>query len=207
VLSSDPSATIASDVELVPANCFAPLDLEEIYGRQAHIEVDLGCGDGSFLAALAGAYPDRDFLGIERLLGRVRSACGKIERNGLKNARVLQFEISYALERLLPENSVTSFHLLFPDPWPKRRHSPRRLVSEKFLALLHRALAANGTVRIATDDTDYFRQIARLVSQLSLFAVISDAVLATAMSKFEKQFTLDGVKIHRLALRKISPVT
>jgi tRNA (guanine-N7-)-methyltransferase len=194
-------------VELVPVNCFAPLDFEEIYDRQAPVEIDLGCGEGSFLAALASEKPDRNFLGIERLVGRVRSACRKIARSGLKNARVLQFEISYAVERLLPARSVASFHLMFPDPWPKRRHAPRRLVSEKFLALLHRALAANGTVRIATDDAEYYRQVTRLVSESSLFAVVSEAVPATAMSKFEKQFTLDGVKIHRLALRKISPVT
>ena len=207
MLSSDPSATIASEVELVPANCFAPLDFEEIYGRKAPVEVDLGCGDGSFLAALAAENPAKDFLGIERLLGRVRSTCQKIERSGLKNARVLRFEISYAVERLLPENSVASFHLMFPDPWPKRRHAPRRLVTENFLASLHRALAANGTVQIATDEAEYYRQITRLISQSSLFAVIPDAVPANAMSKFEKRFTLDRVKIHRLTLRKVSPVT
>jgi tRNA (guanine-N7-)-methyltransferase len=194
-------------VELVPVNCFAPFDFAEIYGRHAPVEIDLGCGDGSFLAAIASENPDRDFLGIERLVGRVRSASGKIARSGLKNARVVQFEISYALERLLPENSVASFHLMFPDPWPKRRHAPRRLMSEKFPALLHRALATNGIVRIATDDSEYYRQIMRLFSASSLFAVVSDAVPATAMSKFEKQFTLAGVKIHRLALRKVSPVT
>lgn len=207
MLSSDRSATIASEVELVPVNCFAPLDFEKIYGRQVSVEIDLGCGDGSFLAALAGENPDRDFLGIERLVGRVRSACGKIAGSGLKNARVLQFEISYALERLLPENSVASFHLMFPDPWPKRRHASRRVVSKKFLALLHRALAANGTVRLATDDTEYYRQIMRLVSDSPLFVIVSDAVPAIAMSTFEKQFCLDGVKIHRLALRKVSPLT
>jgi len=206
-LSSDPSATIASQVELVPVNSFAPLDFEKIYGRQAPVEIDLGCGDGSFLADLASESPDRDFLGIERLLGRVRSACRKIERSGLENARILRFEIPYAVERLLPEKSIASFHLMFPDPWPKRRHAPRRLVTESFLASLYRALAENGTVRIATDETEYYRQITRFVSQSSLFAVISDAVPANAMSKFEKRFTLEGAKIHRLALRKVSPVT
>jgi tRNA (guanine-N7-)-methyltransferase len=207
MLSSRPSTTIATVVELVPVNCFAPLDFEKIYGRRAPIEVDLGCGDGSFLATLAGENPAKDFLGIERLLGRVRSACRRIERHGLKNARVLRSEISYAVEQLLPENSVASFHLMFPDPWPKRRHAPRRLFTENFLAALHRALAANGTVRIATDEVEYYRQITRLASQSSLFAVISDAVPANAMSKFEKRFTQDGVKIHRLSLRKVSPVT
>jgi tRNA (guanine-N7-)-methyltransferase len=207
VLSSDPSITLAGETELVPANCFAPLDFGEIYRRRAPVEVDLGCGDGSFLAAIAAENPGKDFLGIERLLGRVRATCRKIERGSLTNARVLRFEIFYAVERLLPENSVTGFHLMFPDPWPKRRHAPRRLVNEDFLASLHRALLPNGTVRIATDETEYFRQITRLVSESSLFAVLSDALPTSAMSKFEKQFTQEGVEIHRLVLRKVSPVT
>jgi tRNA (guanine-N7-)-methyltransferase len=171
------------------------------------VEVDLGCGDGSFLAAIAAENPGRNFLGIERLLGRVRATCRKIERGGLTNARVLRFEISYAVEQLLPENSVSAFHLMFPDPWPKRRHAPRRLVNENFLASLHRALVPNGTVRIATDETEYFRQITRLVSESSIFVIIADAVPASATSKFEKQFIQEGVKIHRLGLRKVSPVT
>jgi tRNA (guanine-N7-)-methyltransferase len=207
VLSSDSSTTLAGKAELVPANCFAPLAFEEIYRRRAPVEVDLGCGDGSFLAAIAAENPGRNFLGIERLLGRVRATCRKIERGGLTNARVLRFEISYAVEQLLPENSVTAFHLMFPDPWPKRRHAPRRLVSENFLASLHRVLVPNGTVRIATDETEYFRQITRLVSESSIFVIIADAVPASATSKFEKQFIQKGVKIHRLGLRKVSPVT
>jgi len=207
VLSSNPTTILAAETELVPANCFAPLDFEEIYRRRAPVEVDLGCGDGSFLVAIAAENPGKDFLGIERLLGRVRATCRRIERGRLTNARVLRFEISYAVEWLLPVNSVTTFHLMFPDPWPKRRHAPRRLVNENFLASLHRALVPNGTVRIATDQTEYFRQITRLVSQSPLFAIISDAGPTAAMSKFEKQFAEEGVKIQRLALRKVSPVT
>jgi tRNA (guanine-N7-)-methyltransferase len=207
VSSSDPLTTLAVEAELVPANCFAPLDFEEIYRRRAPVEVDLGCGDGSFLAAIAAENPGADFLGIERLLGRVRATCRKIERGGLTNARVLRFEISYVVERLLPENSVTAFHFMFPDPWPKRRHAPRRLMSENFLASLHRALTANGTVRIATDETAYFRQITRLVSDSLLFTTSSDAAPTGAMSKFERQFSQEGAKIHRLVLRKVSPVT
>lgn len=194
-------------MELVPGNCFAPLDFEEVYGRRAPFEVDLGCGDGSFLAAIAGENPGSDFLGIERLLGRVRTACRKIERNGLTNARVLQFEISPAVERLLPRNSVTAFHLMFPDPWPKRRHAPRRLVTENFLASLHRTLIPNGTVRIATDELEYFRQITNLVSVSSLFAAVPDTLPTRALSKFEKHFASAGVEIHRLALQKLSPPT
>jgi tRNA (guanine-N7-)-methyltransferase len=207
VLSSDPLLTLAGVAEFVPVNCFAPLDFEEIFRRRAPVEVDLGCGDGSFLAAIAAGNPSKDFLGIERLLGRVRATCRRIEDAGLTNARVLRFEISYAVEQLLPENSVTVFHLMFPDPWPKRRHATRRLVNENFLVSLHRVLVPNGTVRLATDETQYFRQIARLVSKSPLFATVAEAVPANAMSKFEKQFIQEGAEIHRLVLRKVSPVT
>jgi tRNA (guanine-N7-)-methyltransferase len=206
-LSSDLTTNPAAPAELVPANYFAPLDLRAVYGRVAPLEVDLGCGDGSFLVAIAERNPGRDFLGIERLAGRVRSACRRIERARLRNARVLRLEISYVVERLLPANSVTAFHLMFPDPWPKRRHASRRLVTENFLASMHRALKAEGTVRVSTDYSAYFRQVTQLVSQSSLFAVHSGDIPKSAASKFEKRFTHEGVPIHRLELRKVSPVT
>ena len=206
-MSSDLSTTIATPAELVPANCFEPLDLRAVYGRIAPLEVDLGCGDGSFLAAIAEKNPHSDFLGIERLLGRVRTAGRKIERAGLTNARVLRLEISYVVERLLPADSVTTFHLMFPDPWPKRRHASRRLVTENFVASMHRALVPDGTVRISTDDSAYFRQITQLISRSPLFAVNRHAVPSSAASKFEKRFTHSGVAVYRLELRKVSPVT
>jgi tRNA (guanine-N7-)-methyltransferase len=193
--------------ELVPENCFEPLEFRAVYGRVAPLEVDLGCGDGSFLAAIAEKNPRHDFLGIERLLGRVRTTCRKLQRAGLGNARVLRFDISSALERLLPANSVTTFHVMFPDPWPKRRHASRRLVTENFLATMHRALSPDGTVRISTDDSAYFHEIAQLVAQSPLFVVTRGAVSISAVSKFEKRFIEDGVPIHRLELRKIWPVT
>ena len=198
---------LASDVELVPVNCFAPLDLQSIFGRTAPVEVDLGCGEGIFLAALAAENPGADFLGIERLLGRVRAACRKIERGGLTNARVLRFEISYAVEYLLPADSVTAFHLLFPDPWPKRRHASRRLVSENFLAALHRALRPLGIIRVATDDSEYFRQITRIASQFGGFALDLAPEGTAPTTKFEGRFRERGVAIHRLELRKVSRVT
>lgn len=206
-MSSDSTSTIASEIELVPANCFEPFDLPTIYGRVAPIEVDLGCGDGAFLTALATQNPDKNFLGIERLLGRVRSARRRIERTGLTNARVTRFEISYAVEHLLPPHSVDAFYLLFPDPWPKRRHAPRRIVSENFLTALHRVLVPNGTIRIATDETAYFSQITRLALASDRFVVVQNSTWLLPSSEFERRFLERGVPIQRLELRKVSPVT
>ena len=199
------SATITHSAEIIPANYFAPLDFEAIYGNRAPLEVDLGCGDGLFLAAAAAANPTANFLGIERMPGRVRSASRRIEKASLRNARILEIEIAYAVRHLLPAASVATFHLMFPDPWPKRRHSPRRIVTGDFFASLHRALAPGGTIRIATDQANYFREIDGLAAGSPGFVKISDLKLPCSPSTFEKRFLQDGLEIHRLVLRKVSP--
>jgi tRNA (guanine-N7-)-methyltransferase len=197
--------TPAAAVEYVPGNYFQPLDLDSVFRRPAPLEVDIGCGDGSFLTALAKQTPQRNFLGLERLLGRVRSACRKIAQQNLDNARVVRVESSYAVAHLLPANSVAAFYLLFPDPWPKRRHQRRRIVTPEFLDSVYRALVGDGFFTIATDDGDYFDQIRLLVSGDKFVASGADDFNAPATT-FEKNFRDRGLKIHRLVLRKISPV-
>jgi len=205
MLQSREFPALAPEVEIVPASYFAPLDLEAIYGRSAPIEVDLGCGDGSFLVEIATTNPARDFLGIERLLGRVRRAHRKITQRELTNARILRVETSYAVRKMLPADSVALFHLMFPDPWPKRRHWRRRVVTEDFFASIHRTLAPSGLLRIATDQIVYFREIERLAGQSTQFVISSDREPHRASTTFEKRFSES--EIYRLVLRKVSDVT
>ena len=179
------------------------LDLEKIFGRKAPLHVDLGCGDGSFLCALAQRLPDKNFLGIERLSGRVRSSARKAA--SLDNVRLLQMESSYAVRYLLPAESVETFYLLFPDPWPKRRHHRRRIVTPDFLNSVHAALEQNGVIYIATDHLDYFRKIKKTAESTPGFA-IDDADVDLPQSKFGLAFRQKGAPIHWLALRKVSPV-
>jgi tRNA (guanine-N7-)-methyltransferase len=191
-------------VELVLESYFARLDLHKIFGRAAPLHVDLGCGDGSFLFALAERNLEKNFLGIERLAGRV----GKARRQAAKtdNMRVLHLESSYAVRYLLPRCSVETFYLLFPDPWPKRRHHRRRIVTAEFLRSIHAALWENGLLRIATDQLDYFEQIVRLGRNDSQFAIVDVAEADLPPTKFERKFQGQGVPIYRLGLRKMSPV-
>ena len=189
-----------------------PLDLEKTFGRQASLHVDLGCGDGSFICALAQRMPEKNFLGIERLLGRIRSATRKAANIG--NLRLLRMESAYAVRYLLPAGSAEKFYLLFPDPWPKRRHWRHRIVTEDFLGAISQALVGNGTFRIATDDRDYFERIKETARASLHFAVVepADALLATSvgvdlpLTKFERTFRAQDVPIHWLELRKVSPV-
>ncbi len=196
---------IFSPAEVIPESVLVPLDFGKIFGRVAPLEVDLGCGDGTFLAALAAQDPERVFIGVERLAGRWRAATRKVGDSGLTNARILRMEILHALQHLFPRESVSVLHLLFPDPWPKRRHHARRIFSEEFLRAAARALVPNGELRVATDHADYFREMERIARSVpELFAreeIVSGAQPSTT---FEGRFREGGAAIHRLSLRKIS---
>ena len=103
-----------------------------------------------------------------------------------------------------PQIPIATFYLLFPDPWPKRRHHARRLVNRKFLESLLRALRDDGLFVLATDDLDYFNQIRKLTDEMSTF--VSETPNELPPTTFEKHFRERGLAIHRLALRKVSPV-
>jgi tRNA (guanine-N7-)-methyltransferase len=179
------------------------LDVEKIFGRKAPLQVDLGCGDGSFLCALAQRTPHKNFLGVERLLDRVRSSARKATI--LDNVRLLRMESFYAVRYLLPAESVERFYLLFPDPWPKRRHHRRRIVTPDFFSSIHAALQKNGSIYIATDDVDYFGKIKEIANSDPGFSS-SDANIDLPPSRFGLIFRRKGAPIQSLALRKVSPV-
>lgn len=179
------------------------LDLEIVFGRNAPLHVDLGCGEGSFLCAMAQRLPQKNFLGIERLAARVGSAACAAAH--LANVRLLQIESSYAVRYLLPAGSVETFYLLFPDPWPKRRHHRRRIVNPDFLNAIHAALRKEGVIYISTDHVEYFEKIKEIVSSAADFAV-ADVDMEMPSSKFARVFQRKGAPIHWLALRKLSPL-
>jgi tRNA (guanine-N7-)-methyltransferase len=196
--------TIPGEIELIPANYFAPLDLSQVFSRPAPLEVDIGCGDGAFLAAQAGRFPERNFLGLEKLFGRARRACKKASRLALPNLRVLRIEGAYAIQYLLPPASVDVMHLLFPDPWPKKKHRRRRIVTTDFLALVQRVLVPNGRFRIATDQNDYFEAIRGLITPTAFVEMIPAPEETFPLTTFEKHFLAESAPIYRLELRKVS---
>jgi tRNA (guanine-N7-)-methyltransferase len=145
--------------EFMPADYFCRHSSSDIFGNDYPLEVDLGCGDGSFLIEMAKHYPDRNFLGVERLLGRVRGVCKRIQELGLTNVKVLRLESQYTLEYLLEPHSVSRLHLLCPDPWPKARHHKRRLVQQKFLQILQKTLSPSGEFLFKTDHPEYYEWV------------------------------------------------
>lgn len=153
----------------VPNDYFAQHSAKDIFGVCTPIDVDLGCGDGAFLLQMAEHYPERMFLGIERLLGRVRGVCSKAERQGLNNVRVLRLESRYFLEWFMQPGQIARLHYLCPDPWPKAKHWKNRLVQDAFMPVLHRALATDGELLFKTDHQEYFSWVLDHVARSGLF--------------------------------------
>jgi tRNA (guanine-N7-)-methyltransferase len=198
--------TFSPVVELSPELQIARLDLVQLFGRNAPLHVDLGCGDGSFICEIAQQFSNSNFLGIERLTKRVEKVRRKAEK--IENVRVLRADTLFAVRDLLPESSVGTFYLLFPDPWPKRRHQLRRVFTRDFLDAIAVALEQEGIVRVATDQLDYFHQIERLSCAHLQFQVVpaspDESVLP--LTRFEGKFRDQGAPIYRMTLRKTSPV-
>ena len=177
-----------------------PLDLSEIFQKPRPLEVELGCGDASFLVEYARRNPEKNFIGIERLLGRIQKLDRKGRRAGLANLRGVRIESSYFLRYLLPPRSAVALHIYFPDPWPKKKHRKHRLIGENFPALARAALASGGVVYLRTDDADYFRQMTEVFAASGEFQKVETPVeLAELPTDFEREFRARNIQTLRAA--------
>jgi tRNA (guanine-N7-)-methyltransferase len=179
-----------------------PVDLAEIFPKPQPLEGELGCGDASFLVEYARRNPAKNFIGVERLLGRISKLDKKGRRAELTNLRGVRIESSYFLQFLLPPKSVSALHIYFPDPWPKKRHRKNRLINENFPALARAALAPDGIIYLRTDDADYFSQMTEVFDPDKNFEKMETPIeLAELLTDFEREFNARGIKTLRAAYR------
>jgi len=191
--------------ELVPADYFRKMDRSEILRDDRPLEIDLGCGDGKFLMEMAKEHPGCDFIGVERLLGRVRKVCKKITKRGLANAQVLRLDSRYVVEWLLPEASVSRLHLLCPDPWPKFKHHRRRVMQLDFLESVRTCLQPGGEFLFMTDHEEYFDWSVAKVAAYGKFEVLewSEKSFFYPETDFQLQWEAEGKSMFRLRCRKV----
>ncbi|MBN1687721.1 MAG: tRNA (guanosine(46)-N7)-methyltransferase TrmB [Candidatus Omnitrophica bacterium] len=140
-----------------------PLSFEQLFGNNHPVEVEIGCGKGRFLSAYAGEACEINFLGIDRVGKWMKRAQARIEKGKVENLKFLRADARVFLEKV-PHGSVSVFHIYFPDPWPKKRHHKRRLVTKEFLAVLHDRLVSEGKIRIATDNKPYYESMREAVA-------------------------------------------
>ena len=126
------------------------------------VELELGSGSGTFLAAYSAAHRDTLVIGAEIKLERCRKAARKLAAAGADNGVIIRARAEEMIARLAP-GSLAAVHVYFPDPWPKRRHRRRRLLRKGVIEELARLLRPGGCLYLATDFFDYYLQVVVLV--------------------------------------------
>jgi len=130
-------------------------DAQAWFGRVAPLVIEIGFGTGDHLAERAAAQPEANFLGIEVHRPGVGRLLQRVDREGLRNVRAICADAVEVLTNVIPAGGVDEIYILFPDPWPKKRHNKRRLIQPAFAQLLARVLRVGGVLRLATDWEDY----------------------------------------------------
>jgi tRNA (guanine-N7-)-methyltransferase len=139
-----------------PAYVFDPRDE---FGRDAPLVVEIGSGRGEALVRAAEQHPELDFLALEVYVPGVAQTLVTMRHLGVVNVRIAIVNAAEALATMLAPGSVHEVHTWFPDPWHKKRHHKRRLVTPAFAALVARVLEPGGAWRLATDWEDYAEHI------------------------------------------------
>lgn len=137
----------------------------ESFGNDNPVEIEIGCGKGKFLLARAQAEPNVNFLGIDMAWKWMKFGIRRAEKHGLENLRFIKYDANLVLKYGVPGESVSVFHVYFPDPWPKTRHRKRRIVTGAFLSMLYERLVTNGLVELATDYHDYYLHMKEAIVQ------------------------------------------
>ena len=135
------------------------LALAEVVRPAAHFVWEVGCGHGHFLNAYAKAHPDQTCIGVDITSDRITRAERKRERARLENLRFVRGDADDFLAVMPASARLTSIFILFPDPWPKRRHHKNRVVRPEFLTAAAARAEKGAVLYFRTDHEPYFREV------------------------------------------------
>ncbi len=197
-----------------------PIDVRSWFDESTSswpLELEIGCGKGTFLIQQTERTPEVLYIGIEYAKAFWRHAADRCRRHGLDNrVRLLHAEAAFFVRNYLPDECLNQVHIYFPDPWPKKRHHKRRLVQADFLRLLHQkliepaAVGQTGLIRLATDHADYFEWMKEAASQVEdFYQVLPFEPPASAEegelvgTNFERKYQREGRTFNGMILAKL----
>lgn len=165
----------------------APFDPVEVFGRDAPLVLEIGSGMGEATAAMATADPDRDVLAVEVHTPGLGTLLRRVEDAGLSNVRVLEGDAREVLADLIAPGSLDEVRVFFPDPWPKARHTKRRLLTAPFAALVASRLRPGGRLHVATDWASYAAQVEQVLAGSEEYEVVARDRGARPVTRFEQR--------------------
>ncbi len=179
-----------------------PVNWADIFGRNSRLEIEIGFGNGDFLAQRAQEYPETNFVGLELEWSSVQRALRRINQAGISNVRLLQIDARIALERLIQPQTVAHIYTLFPCPWPKERHIKHRIFGHGFLKLLNSRLKSRGTAQLVTDHHPYMEWVLEQVAGTG-FDAQCIPIPPTYRTKYEQKWLDKGQEeFYDVQLRK-----
>ncbi len=180
-------------------------DFQPLFGRTAPRLLEIGFGTGQSLLALAKDQPNLDLIGVETHKPGIGALFLGIEQYQLTNLRVYDCDVIDVLEKGISHASLDGVQIFFPDPWPKRRHHPRRLIQPDFVKLAVAKLKTGATLHLATDWEDYAVHMMRVLSQedrlvnlAGLHHYAGRSIYRPILSKFERRAIREGRQIWEL---------
>ena len=166
----------------------AVLDLAALFGRDAPCTLEIGFGNGDHLAARAQAEPERNFLGVEVHRPGIGHLLRAAAAGELDNLRVIEDDAVEVLRTRIAPAALAEVQILFPDPWPKKRHHKRRLIQPEFAALVATCLSGGGRLHLATDWAPYALHMREVLDACSRYSPLgSDAPVGRAVTRFERR--------------------
>jgi tRNA (guanine-N7-)-methyltransferase len=185
-----------------------PIVPSEVFGRDGHVVLEIGYGMGQSLVQMAQAAPDKDFIGVEVHLPGVGSLLNLAEEAGVTNLRTYKDDAIEVL-KLIPDNSIDTVQLFFPDPWHKKKHHKRRIVQPEFADTLRRILKDGGVFHMATDWENYAEHMMEVMEAQSGYENIvgKDQYVPRPehrpLTKFEKRGENKGHGVWDLMFKKV----
>ncbi|MBF0490329.1 MAG: hypothetical protein HQL15_06865 [Candidatus Omnitrophica bacterium] len=174
----------------------------EIFANQKPLEVEIGFGNGEYLARLAESRPDTNFVGFEEYCERIHKTLRKLSRVNNDNVRVLRMDVRPAFEYLFSPESISYIHCLYPPPWPKKSDIKHRLFTTDFLKRVNHRLTLNGVLKIVTDHHPYILWVQEQLPTSGFKATLK-SIAASYDTKFERKWVEGGQKeFYELILTK-----
>jgi len=173
----------------------SPPDFDRVFGRHAPRVLDVGFGMGETTAAMAEVRPEVDFLAVDVHGPGVGSLLRRIDERGLANVRVLKHDAVEVVAAMIAPASLSSVHVFFPDPWPKKRHHKRRLLTPRFVRELARRLVPAGCLHVATDWEDYAQEALVTLGAESLLENTADGFAPRPEHRPLTKFEARGLKL------------
>jgi tRNA (guanine-N7-)-methyltransferase len=183
------------------------LDRRAIFGREAPLEVDLGCGGAAFLFERAKNHPELDFVGIEIRKPLVEAAAARKAREGIPNVAVF-YANSLENMRIAEPGVIATFHVQFPDPCFKKRHQKRRIVQPKSVRAMAEVLAIGGRVHLQSDVKPLAEEMFRFMAEDVAFEAKTDPSLRIAKlflerTEWERQHEREDEPVYRMLFEKV----